>query len=110
MPGNIDGVKLQMAMAFGQGAGVMFADEEALERLLVQENQMVERATAQWPTFRWAFLDLVRVLGQVSAARAAHAGNARIRWTDIEGSLPVVLGPCPSLELFDPERWARYQR
>lgn len=109
MAGTIDGVKLQMAMAFGQGAGVMLAEEEALEQLLSTEIEMVERAAGNWSTFHWAFLTLLRALGQISAVRAAHAGRASIRWVDIEASLPAVLGPCPSLELFDPERAARYR-
>ena len=107
MAGSIDGVKLQMAMAFGQGAGVMLAEEEALEKLLSTEIEMVERAAGRWSTFHWAFLTLLRTLGQVSAMHAAHAGEARIRWVDIENSLNTVLRPCPSLELFDPERSAR---
>jgi hypothetical protein len=109
MAGKIDGVKLQMAMAFGQGAGAMLAEEEALEKLLSAETEMVERAAAKWSTFHWAFLTLLRTLGQISAVRAAHAGRARIRWVDIELSLSAVLGPCPSLELFDPERAAKYR-
>jgi hypothetical protein len=109
MAASIDGVKLQMAMAFGQGAGAMLAEEEALERLLSTEIEMVERAAARWSTFHWAFLTLLRTLGQMSAVRAAHAGRGTIRWVDIELSLPAVLGPCPSLELFDPERSAKYR-
>jgi hypothetical protein len=109
MAASIDGVKLQMAMAFGQGAGAMLAEEEALEKLLSTEMEMVERAAGKWSTFHWAFLTLLRTLGQVSAVRAAHAGQARIRWVDIEASLSVVLGPCPSLELYDPERSAKYR-
>lgn len=109
MAGTIDGVKLQMAMAFGQGAGAMVAEEAALERLLSTETEMVERAAGRWSTFHWAFLTLLRALGQVAAIRAAQAGRVTIRWEDIELSLPAVLGPCPSLEVFDPARWAKYQ-
>ena len=110
MAGSIDGVKLQMAMAFGQGAGAMLADEEALEKLLSTEGDMVERASRQWSSFHWAFLTLLRTLGQIAATRAAHEGRASISWADIEVALPAVLGPCPSLELFDPERSAKYRR
>ena len=110
MAASIDGVKLQMAMAFGQGAGAMLAEEEALEKLLSSEMEMVERAAGKWSTFHWAFLSLLRTLGQVASVRAAQDGRVRIRWVDIELSLPAVLGPCPSLELFDPERSAKYRR
>lgn len=110
MAGSIDGVKLQMAMAFGQGAGAMLAEEEALEKLLATEGKMVERAAGQWSSFHWAFLTLVRTLGQIAAVRAAQDGRVSIRWVDIELSLPAVLELCPCLELFDPERSAKYRR
>jgi hypothetical protein len=95
MPANIDGVKLQLAMAFGQGAGHMQAQAEALERLLAEEGEVVSNAIGNWEASHWAFIELTRVLGQLSAARAAVGGSARIRWTDIEGSLDAVMVICP---------------
>ncbi len=52
-----------------------------------------------WKANRWAFTELVRTLGQMSAANAAVAGSAEIRWSDIPKSfaagdddLPVLRG------------------
>jgi len=98
MPGNIDGVKLQLAMAFGQGAGAMLATAEALETLLAEEGQILVNAMGNWNASHWAFIELVRTLGQLSAARAAVGGSAQIRWADIVASLPAVMDLCPCLE------------
>ena len=98
MPAEIDAVKLQLAMAFGQGAGAMLANAEALETLLAEEGEILVKAMANWNASRWAFVELVRILGQLSAAHAAMGGSAEIRWTDIAPSLDTVLTLCPCLE------------
>jgi len=95
MAANIDGLKLQLAMAFGQGAGAMLAEPEALETLLAQEGEMLKTAMANWKESRWAFTQLVRTLGQMSAANAAVAGTAEIRWSEISKSLTAVMTICP---------------
>ena len=95
MAANIDGLKLQLAMAFGQGAGAMLAEPEALETLLAQEGEMLKNAVANWNESRWAFTQLVRTLGQMSAANAAVAGTAEIRWSEISKSLTAVMTICP---------------
>ena len=95
MPAEIDGVKLQLAMAFGQGAGAMLASPEALETLLAKEGEVFNRAMRNWNQSRWAFIHLVRTLGQISATKAAMHGSAEIRWSDIEESLPSVMAICP---------------
>lgn len=98
MPTNIDTVKLQLAMAFGQGAGCMMATAEALESLLADQGAIITNATANWGASHWAFIELVRRLGQMSAVRAAMGGKAEIRWNDIAVSLPGVMEICPCLE------------
>jgi hypothetical protein len=97
MPANIDGVKLQLAMAFGQGAGHMQAHAEALEQLLAEEGKVLSSAIGSWQASHWAFIELVRTLGQISATRAAMGGSALIRWADIAASLPAVMDICPCL-------------
>ena len=92
---NIEAVKLQLAMAFGQGAGAMLATPEALEALLAQEGDVLNRAMRNWNESRWAFTQLVRTLGQVSATNAAMSGSAEIRWSDISKSLGPVMTACP---------------
>ena len=99
MASEIDGVKLQLAMAFGQGAGAMLASADALENLLRDQGVILDRARINWDASRWAFTELVRVLGQISAARAAAAGRARIEWSDIEPSVQGVMVLCPCTAL-----------
>lgn len=98
MPAEIDAVKLQLAMAFGQGAGAMLANAEALETLLAEEGEILVNAMGNWNASRWAFIELLRTLGQLSAAHAAAGGSAEIRWTDIAPSIAPVLTLCPCLE------------
>ncbi len=95
MPTHIDAVKLQLAMAFGQGSGAMLASGEALDTLLAEEGQFLANAMGNWNVNRWAFTQLVRTLGQLSAAHAAAGSSAEIRWVDIEPSIPVVMDLCP---------------
>lgn len=90
-----EAVRLQLAMAFGQGAGAMLANAEALDRLLAERGDLLTNALANWQASRWPFIELVRVLGQISAARAASAGSPEIRWVDIEASIAPVLSICP---------------
>ena len=99
MPAENDAIKLQLAMAFGQGAGTMLANAEALETLLSEQGEMLATALNTWDKSRWAFTELVRTLGQLSAAHAAAGGSAEIRWNDIAASLAPVLQICPC---FDP--------
>jgi len=103
MPAQIDSVKLRLAMAFGQGAGVLLATDEALERLLSEKGDMLANATVDWNASRWAFTELVRTLGQLSAARAAAEGSAEIQWTHIEASLEAVLSLCPCIDREKPK-------
>ena len=95
MPATNEGVKLQLAMAFGHGAGAMLASPEALETLLAEEGDVLRNAMSDWSKNRWAFTELVRTLGQMSAANAAVAGSAEIRWSDISKSLSPVMTICP---------------
>lgn len=88
-------VTLQLAMAFGQGAGSMLARPEAIEGLLTKSNAIVDTAVANWDTDPWPFIVLVRMLGQLSATRAAAAGRAEIAAGDITRSLPAAVGLCP---------------
>ena len=92
---DVELVKLQMAMAFGQGAGSMLAAEEAIGQMFASNSDIVDRAIQDWDQSRWAFIELMRVLGQMAAVRAAMAGQGYIRWMDIEGALPAALGLCP---------------
>jgi hypothetical protein len=98
MPAETDSVKLQLAMAFGQGAGAMLANAQALETLLAEQGDILTNAIGNWNESRWAFIELVRILGQLSATHAAVGGSAEIRWIDIQPSLAHVLTLCPCRE------------
>ena len=97
MPADIEAVKLQLAMAFGQGAGAMLANPDALQRLFTDNEHIITNALPDWEASQWAFTALVRNLGQLSAVRAAAAGRAEISWPDIEELLPETLQLCPCL-------------
>ena len=98
MADNVDTVKLQLAMAFGQGAGTMRAHADALESLLSKEGAVLTLALRDWNGSHWAFTELVRLLGQHSATRAIVGRSALIRWVDIKASLPVIMDLCPCID------------
>ncbi len=95
MPHSIETIKLQLAMAFGQGAGVMLASEEALNHLLSGNSDLIEQAAQNWNASHWAFVELVRVMGQMSANHAAANGSAVIRSQDIDACIHVMFDLCP---------------
>lgn len=75
----------------------MLANPEALQTLLAEEGEVLKNAMGNWNESRWAFTQLVRTLGQLSAANAAVGGSAEIRWSDISKSLAPVMTICPCL-------------
>jgi hypothetical protein len=92
---SIDALPLQLAMAFGQGAGAMLAAPEALTFALSSNTALIRRARADWTASRFAFIELVRRLGQISAALAVADGSPEIHLKHIRRGLPIVLGICP---------------
>ena len=98
MPGQNDTMRLQLAMAFGQGTGSMIADADALDRLLSEQVKTITNASGNWNSSHWAFIELVRRLGQMSAARAAMERSAVIRWEHIAWAIPAVMELCPCLD------------
>jgi hypothetical protein len=96
---DVELVKLQMAMAFGQGAGSMLAAEEAIGQMFATNNTILTTAMINWDQSRWAFTELMRLIGQVAATRAATAGRAYINYADIEGAVSAALILCPCMEI-----------
>jgi hypothetical protein len=92
---NDEAVRMQMIMAFGQGAGNMLASVAALQWLVTENSADIAKATATWEASRWAFLALVRTLGQVAATRAAMGGSWQIEVTHLQEALPAVRIACP---------------
>jgi hypothetical protein len=95
---SIEVIQLQMAMAFGQGAGSMLANSEALRAALSRDDGvLIKRAARDWDTWQYAFLWLTRTAGQIAAARAAAEGKPEIDRSSIEVAIDSVLGVCPCI-------------
>ena len=92
---ELETIKLQLAMAFGQGAGVMGASTEALHHVFATNSSLIEQAAESWGVSRWAFVELTRLLGQSSANHAMRNGSAIIRPQDIDAVINVVMDLCP---------------
>lgn len=92
---SVDEMHLQLAVAFGQGTGVMPASPEALAFALRENEARIERARGDWQAFRPAFLDLVRRLGQASATLAIVGGAPEIGPQHVEAGLRAVNPVCP---------------
>ena len=88
-------MQLQLAVAFGQGTGVMPASPEALAFALDEKAALIRRARADWAASRPAFLDLVRRVGQVSATLAIVDRAPEIGRKHIESGLAIVAPVCP---------------
>ena len=92
---SFDTIRLQLAMAFGQGAGSMLANSETLAFALSAHSGLIERAAGDWTASKPAFIELVRVLGQIAATRAVLDGKAEIEKQHIQEAIPAVLNVCP---------------
>jgi hypothetical protein len=83
-------------MAFGQGTGVMIASHEALNHLLSGNSGLIiDRAASNWDASHWAFVELTRLLGQLSASHAAARNSAVIQPEDIDACMHVMIDLCP---------------
>ncbi len=92
---SLDAIQLQLAMAFGQGAGSMMATPEALAYTVSSQAALIGRARTDWEASKFAFIELVRVMGQIAAARAAFDGRPEIAMEHVEKAIHAVLGVCP---------------
>ena len=99
MPQSIETIRLQLAMAFGQGTGVMIASHEALNHLLSGNSGLIDRAASNWDASHWAFVELTRLLGQLSASHAAARNSAVIQPEDINACIHVMIDLCPCDDL-----------
>ena len=55
-----------------------------------EEGEMLRNAVSNWNESRWAFTQLVRTLGQMSAANAAVAGTAEIRRNVLQNCINII--------------------
>src|SRR5262245_48031526 len=80
-------IGLQLAMAFGQGAGPMHATPDALVALYEKYRPAFERKIGQWPGIELQTLAFARAAGFGAAVRAAQNGRAVI---DVEDALDAI--------------------
>jgi hypothetical protein len=86
---NTDGRILQLAAAFGHGAGVVLATEEALLTALHTYEDNVRRLE-DWDTDALHAIEFSRVLGSLAATHALVNGRAVIDVEDVQYALSVV--------------------
>ena len=82
---------LQLAMAFGQGAGTMLATPAALVAALAPYRESLHDRLSEWDTLSLKFIEFSRALGTLSATHAAQAGRLVIDEADVEWALPKIL-------------------
>jgi hypothetical protein len=98
---SADEVRLQLAMAFGQGAGYMLATPAALDVAVSSQAKVMERAMRNWAVTRYALTELVRLAGQIAAARAAVEGRTEIDRDHARYAIDAVLEVCPCLARYE---------
>ena len=90
-----DEIRMHMLVAFGQGTGCMFATTEALTMAFAKSSGLMDRAADDWRRSQWAFLQLVRLIGQTAAVRAAIDNSPEIRIQHMDQAMNMVLSLCP---------------
>src|SRR5262245_56560466 len=108
MPASIDTIRFQLAMAFGQGAGAMVANHDALSMLLSTQGALISRAASDWEATQWALIAFARLLGQLAATHAAAHNSAVIRTQDITAYIDLLLDMCPCHDRSVPGRPATF--
>ena len=97
MTSEHDGKVLQLAMAFGQGAGAYLAGEEAARPAAEKITSMLEPAFKKWDTAGPIAVHLVRIAGQMAAQRAIERRHIYIFFDDIDwGEIERFCGCIPS--------------
>lgn len=103
-PTSIDAmdITLQLAAAFGQGAGIMMMEAGALRPAYDAYAAHIGRAVPYWETDALTSISVMRAMGAYAAHRALSDGRFVISRGDVESALGVVtlphaapLGSCP---------------
>ena len=92
MPENatVEGKILQLAMAFGQGAGVMLATEQALLVALDAYRESVNARARDWNDYSLQAIEYGRVLGSLAAHHALANSRCVIDEDDVRYGLDGV--------------------
>jgi len=85
-------IGLQLAMAFGQGAGALLATAEALETAFDTYAEAFDDRAAEWHAFELRAIEYSRALGQVAAWTAMSNGRCIIDAKDVRAAFAVVRG------------------
>jgi hypothetical protein len=103
-PSPIDAldITLQLAAAFGQGAGIMMMEAGALRPAYDAYREHIGRAVPYWETDALTSVSVMRAMGAYAAHLALSNGRFVISRSDVESALGVVtlrhaapLGACP---------------
>jgi len=83
-------VGLQLAMAFGQGAGTMPATPEALWATYSMYLSAIKEKIGKWPEIELRTLEYARALGRLAAFNASSNGRIVIDVEDVRAAAPLV--------------------
>jgi hypothetical protein len=92
---SVEEMQLQLAVAFGQGTGAIPASPDALAFALSKNAVLIRRARGDWDASRYAFIDLVRRMGQIAATLAIVGGRAEIATAHVRAALRLINPICP---------------
>ena len=87
---TVDGKILQFAMAFGQGAGLMLATEDALLAAREAYGGDVRARAPEWNEYALQAIEYGRVLGSLAAEHALRHDRCVIDVPDVRHALGVV--------------------
>jgi hypothetical protein len=83
-------ISLQLVAAFGQGAGIMMIDTNALRPAYDAYVADITRVVPEWDTHAHGSIAAVRAMGAYAAHRALSERRLTISREDVEAALGVV--------------------
>jgi hypothetical protein len=87
---SFEGLTLQLAMGFGQGAGVLLATEEALMTALGAYKNQLRDIGERWESLAVQTIEYSRTMGSLSAHHALSDGRCVIDVGDVQYALTAV--------------------
>ncbi len=87
---SYEGRTLQLAMGFGQGAGILLATEGAVTTALNAYTEQLQGSGIRWERDALHAIEYSRVMGSLSAHHALSEGRCVIDVGDVEYALEAV--------------------
>jgi len=87
---SFEGRTLQLAMGFGQGAGVLLATEKALTTALGAYMDQLRNIGERWESLAVQTIEYSRTMGSLSAHHALSDGRCVIDVGDVQYALNAV--------------------